>query len=193
MDQVVRKPDTRRDSELMLAYAANERGAFERLYARHKQPLTGYFFASTRDEAISLELFQETWMRVIKHRANYVASARFSTWLYTIARSCLVDYFRRSNVRSVETEFDESATELQQATENPLQPDELAEIRQQGEVLTRVLAKLPRSQSEALVLRHVAGMSLSEIAVVTGDKQETVKSRIRYAVSFLRKELRVVA
>lgn len=193
MDQAVSTTDERQDSELMLAYAANERGAFERLYARHKQSLTGYFFASTRDEAISVELFQETWMRVIKQRTSYVATARFSTWLYTIAHHCLVDHFRRSAVRSGETEFDESTVELDPVNDIPLRPDELAELQQQGDLLNQVLAKLPSAQSEALLLRHVAGMSLGEIASLTGAKDETVKSRIRYAVKFLRAELRVSA
>ncbi len=202
MDQSAGGIDTLPDSQLMLAYADNQAGAFECLYARNKNALLRYFTANTRDEALSLELFQETWMRVVRARDSYQASAAFSTWLYTIARNCMIDHHRKSSAQPDSSPFDDDVSlveEMQQSRSGqltavaPLQPDQLAAISQQGEVLDAVLSRLPASQRESILLRHVAGMSVAEIADATGDKPETVKSRIRYAVNFIRNELQVTA
>src|SRR5262245_5521431 len=102
------------DEELMLAYRDGDAGAFEKLYARHRGALYRFVLRSLKDRAVAEELFQEAWIRVIEARERYAASARFTTWLYTIAHNLLVDHWRRKGLTLVQLEEDEHA-----APDNP--------------------------------------------------------------------------
>ena len=82
------------DEQLMLAYRDGDAGAFETLYARHRGALYRFVLRSINDRGIAEELFQEAWIRVIEARERYAPSAKFTTWLYTIAHNLLVDHWR---------------------------------------------------------------------------------------------------
>ena len=78
------------DEQLMIAYRNGEAAAFETLYARHKGPLFRFVLRSVKARAEAEELFHDVWLRVIEARDRYTPSARFTTWLYTIAQQ---EYF----------------------------------------------------------------------------------------------------
>src|SRR5262245_37644426 len=165
------------DEELMLAYRDGDAGAFETLYARHRGALYRFVLRSLKDRAVAEELFQEAWIRVIEARARYVTSARFTTWLYTIAHNLLVDHWRKKGLTLVELS-DEHA-----AADNPARQ---AEARESVARFLQVLEALPLAQREAFLLHEEAGMSVAEIAAATGTNEEAAKSRLRYALSKLR-------
>ena len=191
MSQLQSDLPVRDDTELMLAYAAGDTGAFEHLYHQYRSGLMRFFSSGTGDHAISLELYQDTWARVIRHRHSYAATARFSTWIYTIARNCLTDHHRKNaRYQHVEELSDDGPLPVENI-ELPLQPDEIAALTQRAAVLQRALMLLPESQREAILLRHIAGLTIADIGVVLQEKPETIKSRLRYAVARLRKEMRV--
>jgi len=75
----------------------------------------------------------------------------------------------------------------------PLQPDELAELSNQSDALQSALSSLPAEQRDAVLLKHVAGFTLEEIATQFEENAETIKSRLRYATAKLRKQLRVLS
>ncbi len=107
MPDATRKPERRPeaadeagDEALMLAYAAGDAGAFDRLYARHRGGVYRYLLRHVGNAATADELFQDVWMNAIRARATYAPTAKFSTWIYTLARHRLVDHWRsRGNVR----------------------------------------------------------------------------------------------
>jgi len=78
----------------MLAYAAGDAAAFETLYARHKGGLYRYVLRQCANAGIAEELFQDVWMNVLRARASYVPSAKFTTWLYRIAHNRVIDHWR---------------------------------------------------------------------------------------------------
>ena len=78
----------------MLAYAAGDAAAFDALYARHKGGVYRYLLRHCGHAGIADELFQDVWMNVIRARATYVPSAKFTTWLYRIAHNRLIDHWR---------------------------------------------------------------------------------------------------
>jgi len=90
----------RSDEELMLAFAKQDASAFETLYARHKDALYRYFLRHINNEATCQELFQDLWMKVINAKENYQVTAKFKTWLYTLAHNRLVDWYRRNNLET---------------------------------------------------------------------------------------------
>src|SRR5260221_10697642 len=95
------------DEELMLAYRDGNPGAFDTLYARHKGGLFRYVLRGVKIRAVAEELYQEIWIRVIEARERYAPSARFTTWLYTIAHNRLVDHWRRRELTTVQDEPEE--------------------------------------------------------------------------------------
>src|SRR5436309_4877899 len=99
-----------RDEDLMLAYANDDAAAFDTLYARHKGGVYRYILRHCGNAGLADELFQDIWMNAIRVRASYLPTAKFSTWLYTLARNRIVDHWRSSkHVAIVSIDDDESA------------------------------------------------------------------------------------
>jgi RNA polymerase sigma-70 factor (ECF subfamily) len=169
----------------MLRYADGELAAFRTLYDRHRGGLYRYFLRqSPRD--VAEELFQDVWTRVIQSRRRYRPDATFRTWLYTLARNRLIDYWRRHGRDPLDSSG-VAASEFAQARERPNRnPGRLTDLRDCLEKLLRLVEALPALQREAFLLRHDAGMTLAEIAAALDTGAETAKSRLRYAMERLR-------
>lgn len=173
------------DEALMLRYRAGDAAAFERLYARHRAPLFRFLLRQVGDRAVAEELHQEVWIALVRGRRRYRISARFTTFLYRIARSRVIDQHRaatrrgRGLGRHAETEPD---------TLQAAQPGVDARVDGERAVIRlRVLVEaLPAEQREVFLLHQEAALDLDAIARVTGVGRETVKSRLRYAIAKLR-------
>ena len=177
----------------MLAYAQGEASAFDALYARHKGPVYRYVLRHCGNAASADELFQDVWINVVRARARYAPSAKFTTWLYSVARNRIVDHWRSNGQAafvSLDDEDDDSRSRVEALPGTRVdEPDVRAQSSEIGARLTDALAGLPAAQREAFLLQQEGGLSLAEIARVTGAGEETVKSRLRYAVAKLRAAL----
>jgi RNA polymerase sigma-70 factor (ECF subfamily) len=168
------------DEELMLAYGGGDARAFETLYARHRTRLFRFVLRSVKERGTAEELFQEIWMRVIEGRSRYVPTAKFTTWLYTVAHNRLVDHWRSRGLALVELEAGEAVPDGRS------DPARRAESREQLARLLEALEALPPTQREAFLLHEEAGLSVAEIAAATGAGTEATKSRLRYATAKLK-------
>jgi RNA polymerase sigma-70 factor, ECF subfamily len=179
------------DEDLMLAYAAGDASAFDSLYARHKGGVYRYLLRQCRQAGVADELFQDVWMNLIRARASYAPTAKFTTWLYRLAHNRLIDHYRASGHLTLVSADDEAHEELVASipAARSDEPQRRAENRELGERLRTALAALPPAQRDAFLLQQEGGLSLAEIAELTGAGAETVKSRLRYAVDKLRAEL----
>lgn len=186
-------PDERRDEDLMLAYAAGDAAAFDRLYARHRGGVYRYLLRHCGSAGTADELHQDVWMNVIRVRASYTPTAKFATWLYTLAHNRVIDHWRARGIVHLASvnDDDDPAGELVERVAGARgdEPEVRVAARQIGERLKGALAALPPAQRDAFLLQQEAGLSLDEIAELTGVGAETVKSRLRYAVAKLRAEL----
>ena len=173
--------------ELMLAYRNGDAGAFDELYGRHRGGLYRYLLRHCRDAAAAEELFQDVWMNLIRARASYEVSAKFTTYLYRLAHNRLVDHYRKhSHGATVFLDDEQSGIEEPAAPVHD-QPEAGYDVKQRFEHFKNLLAVLPAVQREAFVLQQEAGMSVEEIAAATGVSRETAKSRLRYALAKLRR------
>jgi RNA polymerase sigma-70 factor (ECF subfamily) len=163
----------------MLAYRGGDAGAFETLYRRHRGALYRFVLRALKQRALAEELFQEVWIRVIEARSRYAPQARFTTWLYTIAHNLLVDHWRRKGLSLVQLDEEPAIA----APDNPARQ---AEARESLARLMHALEALPAAQREAFLLHEEAGLSVAEIAAVTGSGEEAAKSRLRYAMAKLK-------
>jgi RNA polymerase sigma-70 factor (ECF subfamily) len=181
------------DEELMLAYAAGDATAFDRLYDRHRGGVYRYLLRHCGNASHADDLFQDVWMNAIRARASYVPSAKFTTWLYRIAHNRLIDHWRANGV----VEYADVPVN-DDAADDPLafvpgprtaEPEVQASSRETAARLVAALAKLPPVQRDAFLLHQEAGLDVVDIAALTGTGVETIRSRIRYAVAKLRAEL----
>ena len=186
------------DEALMLSYAAGRATAFDTLYARHKGGVYRYLLRHCGNAGTADEMFQDVWLNAIRARERYAPTAKFTTWLYTLAHHRLIDYWRASGkvkFASIDADDDMSGDEGTRAAVEALpaarrdEPEARVETRQLAEQLRSALATLPAVQRDAFLLQQEGGLSLDEIAQLTGVGMETVKSRLRYAVAKLRGEL----
>jgi len=85
------------DENLMLRFGRGEAAAFEFLYQRHESRVFRYLHRNVRNKATANDLMQEVWFAVVRGAANYQPTAKFTTWLFTIAHNRTVDMIRANH------------------------------------------------------------------------------------------------
>lgn len=174
------------DEQLMRNYANGDTTSFEILYERHRAPLYRYLLRQLNNhKPTAEEVFQEIWSSVIVSRSKYQASARFSTYLYTIAHNRAMDHFRHNAVRLV----DPVDCETDELEGNSVNPTKQLSVENCLKLLQELVQALPVDQRNVFVLRQESHHSLEEIAEITSSTLEAAKSRLRYAIKKLRTPL----
>jgi len=174
------------DEQLMLRYRDGDVAAFEELYGRHRGGVFRYVLRQVGLRSAAEEVFQEIWMNLISSRTRYRVEARFATFLYHVAHNCVIDHFRRKTPLHLISLDDDPDETVQVAGPEREQPERAAAMRQSAAKLLNALALLPPEQREVFLLHEEGGLTLEEIAAVTGSGRETAKSRLRYALARLR-------
>lgn len=170
------------DEELMSSYAASGKNLhLECLIARFSDDLYHYI-KSQSDNDLAFDICQKTWLKVMEKRSYFQPTGSVKSWLFSIARNTLIDEFRKQNrfiALDDDIEFDD-----------PHHQTHIDGIMQQvlAAQFDRALMALPFTQREAFILQQ-EGFSLAEIAEITGQGHETVKTRLRYAKQSLKQRL----
>jgi RNA polymerase sigma factor (sigma-70 family) len=177
------------DAELLRAHGAGDRQAFARLYDRYDRPCFLFLrrlLGAARGDAAE-DLHQETWIAISKSAAAFdPGKSSFPAWLFTIARRKAWDHFRRQRVTVLASAQEDAAMMVPDPGQTPL---EQVQSRELAQVLIAAVEALPLEQRGAFVMFVEAGLSLEDIAQVTGVTVETAKSRLRYARAKLRQSL----
>jgi RNA polymerase sigma-70 factor, ECF subfamily len=177
----------------MVAFQGGDRDAFALLVKRHQRPLFNFAVRHVRDPAAAEEVVQDAFLRVVRSAAEFEHASRFATWLYTIARNLCIDQGRKRALRrhpSLDEGADSQGPTLGERTADPEANVERAATA--AEIRKRVLAAvdaLPEDQREVFLLREVSELPFKEIAQVVGAPENTVKSRMRYALERLQATL----
>ena len=154
----------------MLAFKAGDARAFTTLVTRHRQAVYNFILRYVGHRQRAEDLLQECWLKVVRSSKEYEPKARFTTWVFTIARNLCVDSARKESYRKTDS------------LDAPAGGVDEPEGRALGETV-------PDEQREVFLMREYHGVGFKEIAEVTGVNENTVKSRMRYALEGLRKRL----
>ena len=177
------------DESLMERFAGGAAEAFDELYRRHELRVWRYLERTVRNRAVADDLMQDVWFAVAREAGRYRPTARFTTWLFTLAHNRMIDWLRaaRPHVRLDDPDEADAVAEFTADTRpGPLASTEAAE---HAEALIAAVGQLPAAQQEAFLLQVEGDLSVEEIASVTGASFETTKSRLRYARTRLKQLL----
>jgi RNA polymerase sigma-70 factor (ECF subfamily) len=183
------------DAALMLRVKQGDMEAFEDLVDKYKQPVTNLIGRTLQDATEAEDLAQNVFVQVFKSAHRYRVSAKFSTWLYTIARNlCLNEIRRRSrhpadSLDQQQSDQDDQPLRQYEDKKGFSAPDHLL----QDELISKVdqaLAELPEAQRTALILCREEEMSYEEIAAVLGSSLSATKSLIHRARETLKQKLK---
>jgi RNA polymerase sigma-70 factor (ECF subfamily) len=165
------------DEELMALLQAGDERALAQLMQRYQGPLYG--FLSRRVGSAADDVFQETWIRIVRARERFDTERRFAAWLYQIANNLCRDRYRR--VDAMRRAVDSFRVEDETLREMPKAPA----LADGDSMRERVLA-LPDRLREVLVLRYYEDLGEEEMSRVLGVPRGTIKSRLHAAVKALR-------
>lgn len=168
------------DEEAMLALQRGEDLALNRLMARWQMPLRSFLFRSTQNEHDALDLAQETFVRVFRHRARYRPGAKFSTWMFQIALNLARDHARRHSRRPTAAldEIPEPTTDAN--------PGRAATDAEAAAAVRRAIDQLPHELREAVLLSEFQDLSHAEIAEIVDATPKAVETRLYRAREKLR-------
>jgi RNA polymerase sigma-70 factor, ECF subfamily len=179
------------DEMLMVRYQRGERDSFAELVRRYQTPIFNFVVRQVGHGTTAEDTTQEVFLRVVQNAADFKHEARFSTWLYTIARNLCIDHLRKLSHRrhpSLDQPVAGSpeARPLGDTVADPRATvDRAAASSEMQESIIRAVEGLPEDQREVFLLREIANLSFKQISEVTGVGENTVKSRMRYALDRL--------
>ncbi len=180
----------------MLRFQRGDLVAFGQLVDRHESPLFNFVLRFVRSGPAAEDILQEVFLRVVQNAAEFKHEARFSTWVYSIARNLCIDHLRKLSLRNHDS-FEQPRTEGQRSHADQT-PDEHFSASAERSAISHELRQriaaavedLPDDQREVFLLREVANLPFKDIAKLTDTPENTVKSRMRYALERLQEALR---
>lgn len=170
-------------------YARGDAAAFAILYRRHEMRLWRYLERNTGNRATAEELMQETWFAVAREAPRYQPTARFTTWLFSIAHNRMIDMIRARRPQVSLESLGDGIEPVVEPSDPGFGPFAAVVARDQATALARALGQLPHEQREAFLLQIEGDLGIEEIAAITHSSFETAKSRLRYARTMLRQLL----
>ncbi len=182
----------------MQRYQGGDRTVFPELVRRHKTPVYNFILRQIRMPAAAEDLTQDVFVRVVQNASEFRHSSRFSTWIYAIARNLAIDHIRKMSLRK-HPSLDHPTP--QDGADGPTLGERTADRHPSATVDRAVISnelsfriqsaveELPDDQREVFLLREVGNVPFKDIADMVGVSENTIKSRMRYALERLQKAL----
>ena len=183
------------DEALMARFIEGDARAFESLLGRHKKPVYRFIYRYVRQKETADEIFQDSLLKLVRAASSYQRGARFSVWMYTIVRNTIYDRLRRERHRRQMRELDRplegggTVTLGDTIPGNSPDGEEEARKQQLQERLSDAVQELHPDQREVFIMRQHQGLAFKEIAEIMDCPVNTAKTRMRYALETLRREL----
>lgn len=177
------------DYELIKEFISGNKAAIEHLIKRHKRKLYSYIYINVKDRDLAEDIFQDTFIKVIKSlkEGKYNDEGKFISWTIRIAHNLIIDFYRKekhlptiSNDNYELDIFNNSKFSEKNREQEIIREQIIDDVR-------KLIEKLPEDQKEVVILRHYVGMSFKEISDHTNVSINTALGRMRYALLNLRK------
>jgi len=183
------------DEELVAAYLAGEKEAFEELVRRYEDRLYRLSFRMLGNHHDALDAVQEILMKLMAALPKFEGRSRFGTWLYRLAANTCLD-LRRKRGRSAAESLDATlqyspGASLAMLEENQSveTPDEYVDHQYRENLVRAALEQLPENQRQLLVLRDIEDLSNSQVAEMLGIEVGALKARLHRARQALKRVL----
>ncbi|MBT5707473.1 sigma-70 family RNA polymerase sigma factor [bacterium] len=172
------------DAALMLKVQEGDFAAFEALVDKYKQPVTNIVARIIRDKTEAEDLAQNVFLQVYKASGRYRVTAKFSTWLFTIARNLSLNELRRRSRHPASSLDAPVGGEDDDMPARQIEDRQVSSAADQAlnaelvEKIDQVLGELPINQRTAIILVKEKGLSYDDIAGILGCSVSAVKSLI---------------
>ena len=178
------------DAELMERVKDGDESSFAYLLSKHRDPLVNFMYRMVHNSAIAEELAQDVFLRVYRARHSYVATAKFTTWLYRIATHVALNFLRDGRHSRHQASLDEpdGAAGRTLRHPDPTAEDRLVEQGRSREI-RQAIAALPAKQRAAVILHKYHELDYSQIAQSLQCSESAVKSLLFRAYETLRSRL----
>ncbi|MFZ5876551.1 MAG: RNA polymerase sigma factor [Nitrospirota bacterium] len=180
------------DVVLMLRVRDGDRAAFDLLIERYRKPLLNVITRAIGRDADAEDLAQDVFVRVYRSAPRYEPTAKFSTWLYTIARRVCLNHARAQTFRRwFSLGGDEERDDPPADPPDPRAPDPMIDMerRELQRVVATAVAGLPERLRFAVVLRRYEELSYEEIAQILECSVTAAKLRVHRANAILAERL----
>ena len=165
--------------ELMFRVKEGQLDKLALLYEGNKVALYNFFLRSGNSPALSEDLVQETFMKVLAYRSGFQGTSTFKSWLYGIARNTQADHYRKASNSKPHTDIEE------QTLESGATLTEQMESSQKHDLFQKSLDKLAPEHREIILLSRFQQLNYQEIADMLDCNLNTLKARMRKAISCL--------
>ena len=165
----------------LIAAALEDPAAFGRVYDRYVQPVYRYVYSRVGSAHEAEDITSQTFMVAYESLPRYRERGHFSAWLFRIARSKMMDHFRRSR-REVALEAAEHIVESGDALSSVIQDEELGRLRS-------LIGKSSEEERDLIRLRYVAGLSYAEMADLLGRREDAVKKSVYRLLARLQSQM----
>lgn len=178
------------DAELIARFLSGQINAFNTLVKRWERPIYNFILRYVGNREETRDLSQQTFIRAYKSLKRLRDPEKFSTWLYQVALNSCRDAARNRSRRPLsldalqENDFDD-LPEL--ATSPAHHPDAFAHAQNVRDLLNRALQSIPEEQRVVVIMKEYQGLKFTEIADALSAPLNTVKSRMYYVLSALKK------
>lgn len=179
-----REQENEEDVMLMRRVASGDFRAMRPLVEKWQKPLINFFYRSVNSVHTAEDLAQTTFVKICRGAGTYEAKAKFSSWLFLVARSVLISNFRKESLRPAD------ATD---PVELPAVADETKELEMNDieRAFAEAVKSLPENQRTAILLLRQQELSYEEIAAAMNASVQNVKTWIFRARQSLREKLSV--
>jgi RNA polymerase sigma-70 factor (ECF subfamily) len=184
------------DEMLVDMYIKGNDNAFDVLMRRYESKVYSYIYYSVKNQELAEDLFQEVFMKIIVHlrSGKYQENGKFYAWVMRVAHNLIIDTFRKdidekiiSNDETEQDLFNDPSLAVNDNREQEMIKEQMVSD------IKELIAKLPESQRQVLLMRYYEDMSFKEIAQKTNCSINTALGRMRYALINLKKMSRKIA
>lgn len=175
----------RSDKELVVAAYAGDAASFDALFYRYRDGIYRVALAVTRDPSAAEEILVDTFARAYRALERLDPQSSLRPWLYRVALN--LSYNRRPRGRYTTQPLDDATEQVAEAEE--ISPQGLAERGEVQRAVLEAVESLSFKHRVVVILHHLHGMDLAEIAEIVDCPVGTVKSRLHYALRRLRVSL----